>query len=139
MSQLIEIWFDGGCRPTNPGNKYGSYEVLLNGSPLVKVSRLELGWGTNNEAEFDILIQALNWTCENAVNGGFRLADYFIRLHTDSTILKNRLDGRNKSLKGEPAKRMASLTLQCHNRLMNFKAWNCQWHGRDANVSRFGH
>ena len=69
---LIEIHFDGGCRPTNPGNTYGSFEVQLNHKQVFKASRIELGWGTNNEAEYRALIEALKWTLENLLKAAWQ-------------------------------------------------------------------
>lgn len=138
---LIEIHFDGGCRPTNPGNKYGSFEVLLNNSQVFKASRVEFGYGTNNEAEFDALCMALDWTVENLLNGGFDPSIYTVKMFTDSTILKNRIKNRRTTVRGgrEPSRRMAKLTRKCLSKLTLFHLWDIEWHRRDSNVSRFGH
>ena len=72
----LTIRFDGGCRPTNPGNKYGSYEISLNGRQLSLVSRMELGHGTNNEAEFQILNRALGWVVEQIGMAGNTPKDF---------------------------------------------------------------
>lgn len=136
---LIEIHFDGGCRPTNPGNKYGSFEVQLDKKQVCLVSRMELGWGTSNEAEFDILIEALRWTFKQLCLGGFSPSLYEIRLFTDSTIVANRIKNRNCQGKSEPAKRMGNLTRQCLAKLGVFGLWSIQWNGRASNVERFGH
>jgi hypothetical protein len=48
----VEIFFDGGCLG-NPGQKYGSFQVLLDGRPIASRSRVGFGHGTNNEAEFN--------------------------------------------------------------------------------------
>src|ERR1017187_2979042 len=93
--QTIAIHFDGGCQPTNPGNKYGSYEVLLDGVSVKTISEHPLGWGTNNEAEFEILIMALEWGFGSLKDWGFDPQDYRLELFSDSTILVNRLNGRN--------------------------------------------
>ena len=50
----VEIYFDGGCLG-NPGQKYGSFQVLFDGKQIASRSRAEFGHGTNNEAEFNAL------------------------------------------------------------------------------------
>lgn len=139
MNQHITIQFDGGCKPTNPGNKYGSYEVLLNGLSVFKASRVEFGWGTNNEAEFDSLIAALNFTVENLLNGGFDTREYDVSLFTDSTIVRNRLNGSKVKSKGEAGIRMLELAHKCLLRLYQFKSYSIEWQPREHNVKRFGH
>lgn len=138
MNQL-EIHFDGGCRPTNPGNKYGSFEVQLDCKRVCLVSQQELGWGTNNEAEFEILMAALDWTAANLFRGGFELGSYRVCLFTDSTIVEGRLRQEKCGGKGEAARRMGNLTAQCLARLEPFKSWAVTWRRRDHNVARFGH
>lgn len=139
MYALI-IKFDGGCRPTNPGNKYGSYQVELPSGEIVHAeSRFELGWGTNNEAEFEALRQALNWTLTNLKLEGFEPITYALEIHTDSTILKNRIDGKYALCKTEPQQRMAKLSASCNEYLKHFGAFRVVWEKRDSNVATFGH
>jgi len=49
-----EIFFDGGCLG-NPGQKYGSFQIKLDGKEILKRVRVDFGFGTNNEAEFNAL------------------------------------------------------------------------------------
>lgn len=144
MMNTIYIYFDGGCRPTNPGNKYGSYEILLSKKQRTQVqhrdrikkgSEIELGHGTSNEAEFDILLKALDWTVRHLWCAGFNASDFHLQLFTDSRIVASRLDG---STRGKNP-RMIALGVQCLKILKGFKAWRIDWHGRNANVDRFGH
>jgi len=139
IENKIEIHFDGGCRPTNPGNKYGSFEVLLDGRQVFKASRMELGRGTNNEAEFDSLIAALRFVVNDLSVGGFDPKTYAVSVFTDSTIVANRLTRERARDKGEPAQRMAALAATCNSYLAMFGHWSCKWNGRSANVERFGH
>lgn len=139
MKNLIEIYFDGGCRPTNPGNKYGSWEVLLDNRPVFKANRVEFGWGTNNEAEFDAMIQALEWTVENLVNGGFDTRLYTVQMATDSMIVRNRMDGRKVKSIGDPGERMKRLADRAKQFLWQFSSYSIHWRGRRDNVKRFGH
>jgi ribonuclease HI len=135
----IEIHFDGGCRPTNPGNKYGSFEVRLDQKQVCLISRMELGFGTNNEAEFEILIEALKWTVRELFKGGYAPSHYCLEMFTDSTIVEGRLKKQNCGGKGEAAQRMGKLAGQCLAHLTLFKRWSIHWRQRDNNVARFGH
>lgn len=136
---LIEIHFDGGCRPTNPGNKYGSYEVQLAGRLLSKASRVEFGWGTNNEAEFNALLMALDATIAGLAAAELNPSQYDVAMFTDSMIIKNRVKCRRCSGKSEPARRMGRLTRDVLSKLTRFRLWDIEWRGRRANVERFGH
>ena len=137
--QTIEIHFDGGCRRTNPGNKYGSYEVLLDGTTVKTLYEMPLGWGTNNEAEFEILIVALEWSVLNLRDYGFDPGTYRLELFTDSTIVRNRLNGRNRTRKTEPQQRMFTRTQACLEFMAQFESVHVSWNPRERNVERFGH
>ena len=135
----ITIRFDGGCRPTNPGNKYGSYRVEFLGRLLRHSSQFELGWGTNNEAEFEALLEALKWVRDTLANEGYNAADFSVRLLTDSTILMNRINGRNRANKSEPQQRMFRLSAACLDYLKPFAGFLVHWRSRHENVVVFGH
>lgn len=148
MTELLQVYFDGGCRPTNPGNKYGSYEIVLNGKSVVKVSRIEFGWGTNNEAEFNALDAALFFCVDNLKSYGFPFDRYNVEVFTDSTVVYNRILKHNRIFKRnygayfgkeEFRNRMAVLALKCLIQLNLFKSWTIQWKRREFNVKRFGH
>lgn len=135
----IKIQFDGGCRPTNPGNKYGSYRIELNGKLVHQSNRVELGWGTNNEAEFEALIMALEWAHDNLGRDGYQPKDFDVHMITDSTIVRNRINGRYRGGKGEPAQRMARLCGMCREYLAKFRSDEIEWMSREVNMSTFGH
>jgi len=135
----ITIRFDGGCRPTNPGNKYGSFEVCFNGRQVILVSRQEFGWGTNNEAEFDAFEAALKWTIKNLEASGNKANDFSLMAFSDSTIVVNRMKRKATSGKSEPQKRMANCCAKCLNYTKTFGEFNIQWNGRQHNVNIFGH
>jgi|ERR1035441_476524 ribonuclease HI len=137
--QTIEIHFDGGCRPTNPGNKYGSYEVLLDGVSVKTLSEIPLGWGTNNEAEFEILIVALEWSVMSLQDFGYPCSAYRMELFTDSTIVRNRLNGRNRTRKSEPQQRMFERAKAATDFISRFGNMMIHWNSRECNVARFGH
>lgn len=135
----ITIHFDGGCRPTNPGKKYGSYEISLDGEPVIKKLRLEFGWGTNNEAEFDALILALKELNEEVHQLGAAKSLFEVEVFTDSTIIANRLNGRNRTYKSESQARMNRLAQIALGLLQGFKRVKVQWRRREENVALFGH
>jgi len=157
----IELFFDGGCSP-NPGQKYGSYEVIIDGKQKHLEPRLALGYGTNNEAEFEILIVALKRIANYLERKGVAKNLVDIVMVTDSTIVANRISGKNKrgvaavkaavayadflgkvqenvSAKKQAERRMAALQLQCTEILDGFKSFEITWKPRDLNVSKFGH
>ncbi len=143
MINLVEIQFDGGCKPTNPGNKYGSFAVShqIERRPkhqLVIQRRIEFGHGTNNEAEFDALIAALNWTVEALGAGGFFPKDFTARVLTDSMVVVHRLRN-NSASKSDPQQRMFALANKCLSHLVKFKGFEAKFVSRDKNVSLFGH
>lgn len=135
----ITIRFDGGCRPTNPGNKYGSFEVSFNGKQVCLMSRQELGWGTNNEAEFEIFETALKWTIRKLMDSGNTADQFFLEAYSDSTIVVNRLMRRTTTGKKEPQKRMANCCAKCLNYTKTFADFKIMWNGRINNLRTFGH
>ena len=136
---VITIYFDGGCRPTNPGNKYGSCEVMLDGTSVKTISEMALGWGTNNEAEFEILIVALEVTLHLLEDYGFDPKHYRVNLFTDSTIVRNRINGSNRTCRSDPQRRMFERATCCNGFLARFGTSEIHWHRRENNVARFGH
>ena len=61
----MQIW--------NPGQKYGSFQVKLDGKEILKRSRVDFGFGTNNEAEFNALKLALDVRAQVLVVEGIGL------------------------------------------------------------------
>jgi len=144
----IRIWFDGGCSP-NPGSKYGSFQIELDygspngvGRPWGK-QRIQFGYGTNNEAEFEALIAALIEVGEHVRKQGDTVGNYALRVFTDSTIVRNRLM-RNNFISRKPSKRARSqamhhLATRCLDLFFAFKSYSVEWESRVHNVERFGH
>ena len=144
IEEWITIQFDGGCRPTNPGTKYGSYRVVLGDLEVLRESRFELGWGTNNEAEFESLERALRATLEKLEEAGLDPKRYGVLVVSDSTILVWRVRGKNsasrkKDKAGEASRRMALHAERCRVLLARFGFHQEEWRGREANVAQFGH
>lgn len=136
---VITIRFDGGCQPTNPGNKYGSFQVEMNGFVVHRTHRIQLGYGTNNEAEFEMLLMALEWTRNQLQREGLDCSRYHLEMMTDSMIVRNRVSGRNRTNKTEPQQRMNRLANACLEYLKDFGGYEIIWNRREANVVLFGH
>ena len=134
-----EIYFDGGCLG-NPGQKYGSFQIKLDGKEIMKRSRVDFGFGTNNEAEFNALKlaldEALGWFQEKSIE----LKSLSLIIETDSTIVRNRLVVKNVIFKKYPSsQRMFALASECLEIMNQFGKFQVIWKGRANNVERFGH
>ena len=135
----VEIFFDGGCLG-NPGQKYGSFQVKLNGQEILKRSRVDFGFGTNNEAEFNALKLALDETVGRFQSKAIELKSLALVIETDSTIVRNRLVVKNVIFKKYPSsQRMFALANECLGIMNQFGKFDVVWKGRANNVERFGH
>lgn len=139
---LVTVRFDGGCLG-NPGKKYGSYKIEDDSVIIAEESRFDLGFGTNNEAEFEALIRALQNLREISHRTGINIATTSLRVITDSTIVRNRLVGKNTIAKKaeyrERSEAMFNLANQCLELLGGFHSFKVDWEGREGNVEAFGH
>jgi ribonuclease HI len=135
----LEVRFDGGCAPTNPGMKYGSYSVRFKGKIVLRVLRSQFGRGTSNEAEFDALALALKDTISSLEHEGREPSEFSVSIFSDSTILVHRISGRNKKGKTEASNRMARYADICRNMLSRFLESRIKWEPRHKNVLEFGH
>ena len=134
-----EIYFDGGCLG-NPGQKYGSFQVKLDGKEIVKRSRVNFGFGTNNEAEFNALKLALDEAVRSFQEKAIELKSLSLVIETDSTIVRNRLVVKNVIFKKYPSsQRMFALASECLGVMNQFGKFQVIWKGRANNVERFGH
>ena len=135
----LEIYFDGGCLG-NPGKKYGSFLVKLDGREILKRSRVDFGHGTNNEAEFNALKLALDEAVAWLQAHGHELKQLSLLVETDSTIVRNRLVVKNIIFKKFPSsERMFNLANECLTILRLFGKYEVTWKGRASNVAKFGH
>jgi len=138
-SGKAEIYFDGGCLG-NPGQKYGSFQVKLDGREIVKRSRVDFGFGTNNEAEFNALKLALDEAARLFQEKAVELKSLSLVIETDSTIVRNRLVVKNVVFKKYPSsQRMFALANECLGIMNRFEKFQVIWKGRANNVERFGH
>jgi len=139
VSGEVEIYFDGGCL-SNPGQKYGSFQIKLDGKEILNRSWVDFGFGTNNEAEFNALKLALDeavgWFRKQAIE----LKLLSMAIESDLTIVRNRLVVKNVIFKKYPSsQRMFALANECLGIMNQFGKFVVIWKGRANNVERFGH
>ena len=138
-TRTAAIYFDGGCLG-NPGQKYGSFQVLLDGKQIAGRKRVDFGHGTNNEAEFNSLKLALDEAAAWFQSKGMDLKSLSLLIETDSTIVRNRLVVKNVIFKKYPSSvRMFGLANECLAVMKQFGSFDVVWKGRESNVKRFGH
>jgi predicted HAD superfamily Cof-like phosphohydrolase/ribonuclease HI len=126
----IEIIFDGGADP-NPGRGYGSYRLTVNGKQRA-VKRLTFpGTLTNNEAEYNTLIGALEEIHAHSRD----LSRTTVVINGDSSLVINQING---SWKAKDA-RMAALRDRVLALLAPLQSWSAVWHGRANSVRVLGH
>jgi ribonuclease HI/quercetin dioxygenase-like cupin family protein len=130
----LSVAFDGGSRG-NPGQGYGSYLVQSPGrKPVVK--RVEFGDNyTNNQAEYDSLIAALEYIIDRLNATGRTPEQVALDIKGDSDLVVNQLQGTYKVKEGGLKPRHArALEL-----LDQFGAWMITWHPREESVRLLGH
>ncbi|HET9493590.1 MAG TPA: cupin domain-containing protein [Chloroflexia bacterium] len=130
----LSVAFDGGSRG-NPGQGYGSYLVQSPGrKPVVK--RVEFGDNyTNNQAEYDSLIAALEYIIDRLNATGRTPEQVALDIKSDSDLVVNQLQGTYKVKEGGLKPRHArALEL-----LDQFGAWMIAWHPREESVRLLGH
>ncbi|HYF66024.1 MAG TPA: reverse transcriptase-like protein [Herpetosiphonaceae bacterium] len=126
----VEIIFDGGADP-NPGRGYGSYRLTVNGKPRA-VKRLAFpGTMTNNEAEYNTLIGALEEIHAHSRD----LARTTVAINGDSSLVINQINGAWKAKDA----RMAALRDRALALLAPLQGWSATWHGRSNSVRVLGH
>jgi ribonuclease HI len=130
----LNVVFDGGSRG-NPGQGYGSYLVQSPGrKPVIK--RVEFGDNyTNNQAEYDTLIAALQYIVERLTATGRTPQQVALDIKTDSDLVVNQLQGSYK-VKDAGLKHRYG---QANELLEQFGAWLITWHPRDESVRLLGH
>lgn len=110
MSDIINVYTDGGSRG-NPGPSASGFAVILNGKIIHKGSSY-LGQGTNNQAEYNAVIIALNWLNEN--DSVFYKKD--IHFFLDSELVTNQLTGKYK-IKDQKLKALAIIAKKLENNI----------------------
>ena len=126
----IQIVFDGGSIG-NPGQGYGSYQLTVRGK-AEEPKRLQFGDGyTNNEAEYDTLIAAVEAVLRRAKEP----KRVQLEIRGDSQLVIKQIKGVWKVK--EP--RMLDRVRRLHGLLQQFGSWNAEWHGRANSVKALGH
>ena len=129
------LTFDGGSRG-NPGWGYGSYAITRVADGAQRLERLQFGDEyTNNEAEYDALIAALQDLTSRIREAGRQPEEFSLEVRGDSALVINQLEGRWKAK--EP--RMRQRRDRCRRLLAHFGAVKLVAHPREESVRILGH
>ena len=130
----LQVIFDGGSRG-NPGQGYGSFMVQSpNRKPVIK--RVEFGDNyTNNQAEYDTLIESLIYIIERLEATNRSPQQVALDIKTDSDLVVNQLLGSFK-VKDAGLKIRNTKALEL---LGRFGDWLINWHPREESVRLLGH
>lgn len=132
--QPIEILFDGGSKG-NPGQGYGSYLLAWPGEKG-QIVRLHFGEGvTNNEAEYDTLIAALEAVLKRLESAGAEPKSARMDIRGDSLLVINQILGEwkcNERRLQERRDRVLAL-------LNRFRAYRLTHQPREQSVRALGH
>jgi len=132
--QPIEIIFDGGSKG-NPGEGYGSYAVDWPGLPQQMV-RLKFGSRvTNNEAEYDTLIAALEAILKRLLDAGADPGSARLVIRGDSLLVIKQVKGDWQCK--EP--RLCMRRDRVRELLRQFGSWKLIHHKREKSVEVLGH
>jgi len=135
QSPDIVLIFDGGSRG-NPGWGYGSYAIQRVSDGAQRLERLDLGDGyTNNEAEYDTLIAALQDLIRRLEATDRNPGEFALEVRGDSTLVLNQLEGTWKAK--EP--RMKQRRDHCRRLLGRFGAVKLKAQPREESVRVLGH
>ncbi len=130
-SATYEIVFDGGALG-NPGKGYGSY-IVSHGGADIQHMRHEYGDNvTNNQAEYQTLIEALKWL---ATDLGASAVTTRVVVNGDSLLVLNQLLGQWK-VKNEGLRPLHREAAQL---IGKFRDVSLIWHARSNSVKRLGH
>ena len=127
------ILFDGGSEG-NPGPGYGSY-LLKTRSGRKRITRLEFGEATSNEAEYKTLLAALTELVEEIERAGKSPAEFTVEVRGDSALVVNQVLGRWKAK--EP--RLKALRDEARRLLSRFKAHRVLKVPREEVKAELGH
>ncbi len=130
----IRIIFDGGSRG-NPGPGYGSYVIYWPGRPR-QVVQLQFGeMVTNNEAEYDTLIAALEAVLARLREHGADPSTARVAIWGDSQLVVKQVNGEWKTR--EP--RLRVRRDRARELLARFGSWRLEHHAREHSVRELGH
>lgn len=130
----IGIVFDGGSKG-NPGLGYGSYALRWPGRPQ-QIVQLTFGQGvTNNEAEYDTLIAALEAVHARLHDAGADPGSARLDIRGDSLLVVNQVLGEWECTET----RMRTRRDRVRVLLREFGAWQLSHHDRQNSVRILGH
>ncbi len=133
-SEVYEIVFDGGSRG-NPGRAYGSYRLRRKDGRFEPPVRLALGEGTNNEAEYWTLIEALERLRARLNREKLDLAGLGLVLRGDSQLVVRQLTGEWKAKDA----RMKKLRDRVRTLLEPYGSVEIKHQKREASLRVLGH
>jgi ribonuclease HI len=130
----IQIIFDGGSKG-NPGYGYGSYALRWPGHPQ-QIVQLQFGEGvTNNEAEYDTLIAALEAVQRRLGESGADPVTARLDIRGDSQLVINQVLGDWKTAD----ERMRRRRDRVRELLAHMGTWQLAYHARENSVRVLGH
>lgn len=83
----MKIYFDGGCAP-NPGQMSSCIVICPDGEKAQAHTMMDLGYGTNNVAEWSAFIWAAEWAKDNGVKKCVVLGDSMLVIKQASGLWK---------------------------------------------------
>lgn len=129
------IIFDGGSKG-NPGKGYGSYQLTAVRNGKSRVEKLEFpGRMTNNEAEYETLIGALDTLATKIRERGKEPKEYKLDIRGDSLLVINQVLGKWKAKDD----RMAVYRDRVRALLKQFGRYTLTHHDRSKSVAALGH
>jgi ribonuclease HI len=132
--QPIAVVFDGGSKG-NQGQGYGSYALNWPGEQQ-QVVRLRFGnQTTNNEAEYDTLLTALDAILKRLRDAGADPGTARLDIRGDSLLVINQVLGEWQCKEA----RLQSRCQQVRALLQQFGEWRLTHHGRSHSVKILGH
>lgn len=132
--QPIVVIFDGGSRG-NPGQGYGSYALRWPGQAQ-QIVQLRFGDRvTNNEAEYDTLIAALEAILQRLEDSRAAPNTAKVEIRGDSLLVINQVKGKWEAK--EP--RLRARRDRVRSLLEQFGAWQLIHHDREHSVQTLGH
>lgn len=131
----VRLVFDGGSKG-NPGAGYGSYALQWPGQAQPEVVRLQFsGRMTNNEAEYDTLIAALQDLLARAAAARVPPSQVYVDIWGDSQLVVNQVNGGWKINKPNLLERCN----QVRDLLQQFGFAALNYHPREESVAVLGH
>lgn len=135
---VVELWFDGGCEPANPGGT-GVWGFVVKATGLNDLSQFghlpaapEM---TNNIAEYTALGKALRFLVDCTANPDMPavliVRDTDLVIRGDSKLVIEQLNGNWKCNKP----RLKDLLARCHELLDQLTSnWRAEWIPREQNT-----